>query len=307
MSYAEDAPVGIRLKWPKAPQVGDDGYAAPGVKGTVFGHTAGGPLASRALVKFDYKSPSGGIWTSPPIEVVRGQSCEEDIEPNPREIRVLDHGYVALVDTMGTDRTPARTARTSFRNKKERTAEEDARLTSYLIKHRHNTPLEFCQLLFYVKLPIFVARQFVRHRMQSINEVSYRYVQAAREYYVPSADRMQRAPDKGQNKQGSSEELVERPDLCADIMREAGEFAFNRYEELLADGLAPELARTVLPVSTYTEWYCQWDLHNFLHMIGLRIDPHAQYEIRVYAQAMLDLARTAFPGTIGAWQALRQG
>lgn len=219
------------------------------------------------------------------------------------EIQVLDHGYVALVDTMGDDRTPARTARTSFRNKKARTEEEDARLTKYLVKHRHNTPLEFCQLLFYVKLPIFVARQFVRHRMQSINEVSYRYVQAAREFYVPALDRMQKKAEN--NKQGSSEELVEEPEVCMKIMREAGETAFDQYEELLAEGLAPELARTVLPVSAYTEWYCQWDLHNFLHMIGLRTDPHAQFEIRVYAEAMLALAERVYPTVIQAWKETR--
>lgn len=219
------------------------------------------------------------------------------------EIKVLDHGFVALVDTMGDDRTPARTARTSFRNKKPRTEEEDARLTRYLVKHRHNTPLEFCQLLFYVKAPIFVSRQLVRHRMQSINEVSYRYVTAAREFYVPALDRMQKKAEN--NKQGSSEELVEYPETCRNWMEEVGEFAFNYYEALLAEGLAPELARTVLPVSTYTEWYTQWDLHNFLHMAGLRTDPHAQYEVRVYAEVMLALAEKHYPTVIAAWRESR--
>lgn len=219
------------------------------------------------------------------------------------EIRVLDHGFVALVDTMGTDRTPAQTARTSFRSKKERTVEEDARLTDYLVRHRHNTPLEFCQLLFYVKLPIFVARQFVRHRMQSINEVSYRYVQAAREFYVPAITRMQKKAEN--NKQGSSTKIVDDPIQCAVIMRTAGNRAFDAYEDLLEEGLAPELARTVLPVSTYTEWYCRFDLHNFLHMIGLRTDPHAQYEIQVYAKAMLELARSRYPTIIACWEKTR--
>lgn len=219
------------------------------------------------------------------------------------EIKVLDHGYVALVDTMGDDRTPARTARTSFRNKKERTPEEDARLTDYLVRNHHNTPLEFCQLLFYVKLPIFVARQFVRHRMQSINEVSYRYVTAAREFYVPEGARMQRKAEN--NKQGSSDELVGDPGRCSDLMFQAGNRAFWTYEQLLAEGLAPELARTVLPVSTYTEWYCQWDLHNFLYMAGLRTDPHAQYETRVYAEAMLKLAELRYPTIIASWRRSR--
>lgn len=216
------------------------------------------------------------------------------------EIQVLDHGYVALTDVMGNDRTPAQTARTSYRNKAERTEEEDARLTDYLVRNRHTTPLEFCQVRFYMKMPIFVARQLVRHRTASINEVSYRYVKAAREFYVPALDRMQR--QSKDNKQGSASEIVDFPAICADIIREAGEFAFNRYEELLADGLSAELARTVLPLGTYTEWYWQTDLHNFLHMLRLRLDPHAQYEIRVYAQAMLDLVRPVFPTIIDSWE-----
>lgn len=218
------------------------------------------------------------------------------------EVQCLDHGYVALVDVMGNDRTPAQTARTSFRNRKERTAEEDAKLTDYLVRHRHTTPLEFCQLLFYVKMPIFVARQFVRHRTQSINEISYRYVQAAREFYVPALDRMQRKSES--NKQGSSSELVDEPERCAQIIKLIGNDAFNAYELLLEKGLAPELARTVLPCGTYTEWFARIDLHNFLHMMGLRLDPHAQFEIRVYAQAMLDLAEPIFPTAIASWRRL---
>jgi thymidylate synthase (FAD) len=215
------------------------------------------------------------------------------------EIKCLDHGYVALADVMGDDRTPARTARTSFRNRKERTPDEDNRLTSYLIRHHHNTPLEFIQLRFYMKMPIFVARQFVRHRTQSINEVSYRYVQAAREFYVPELNRMQKKATD--NKQGSADEVVDKPNKCALLMRDAGNDAFNTYDVLLAEGLAPELARSVLPVSTYTEWYTQMNMHNFLHMMGLRLDKHAQYEIRVYARAMFDLVKEHFPVITGIW------
>lgn len=216
------------------------------------------------------------------------------------EKKVLDHGYVALTDTMGTDRTPAQTARTSFRNRKERTEEQDARLTDYLIRNRHTTPLEFVQLRFYVKMPIFVARQFVRHRTQSINEISYRYVAAAREFYVPELNRMQQKAEN--NKQGSSSECVNDPERCQSLMRDACEHAFDAYEMLLEEGLAPELARTVLPVSTYTEWYTQMNMHNFLHMVGLRTDNHAQYEIREYAAAMLELAEQVYPTIIGSWR-----
>jgi thymidylate synthase (FAD) len=219
----------------------------------------------------------------------------------PIEREVLNHGYVALTDVMGDDRTPARTARTSFRNSaKERSEEQDAKLTDYLIRNHHNTPLEFCQLRFYMKMPIFVARQFVRHRTQSLNEVSYRYVQAAREFYVPELARMQRKATD--NKQGSADEVVERPGVCQLMIERAGNQAFDTYEELLAQGLAPELARSVLPCGTYTEWYSQMNLHNFLHMMGLRTDAHAQYEIRVYADAMLEMAEQVFPSIIWAWR-----
>jgi thymidylate synthase (FAD) len=221
-------------------------------------------------------------------------------DPIPREIKCLDHGFVALVDWMGNDRTPAQCARTSFRNaQQERTDEQDAKLTDYLVRHKHTTPIEFCQVRFYMKMPIFVARQLVRHRTASINEVSYRYVQAAREFYVPEVARLQRKPET--NKQGSSEALVENPALCTGVIRDAGNAAFDAYAELLREGLAPEIARIVLPCGTYTEWYWQNDLHNTLHMLGLRLDPHAQYEIRVFAQACLDLLRPIYPTIITAW------
>ncbi len=154
-----------------------------------------------------------------------------------------------------------------------------------------------------MKMPISVARQLVRHRTASINEVSYRYVQAAREFYVPEAARMQKAPTV--NKQGSSEEIVDDPAVCASLINYACNVAFDTYEMLLAKGLAPELARTVLPLGTYTEWYWQCDLHNTLHLLKLRLDPHAQYETRVFAQAMLDLIRPIYPTIIAAWEKTR--
>src|SRR5690348_10177521 len=170
---------------------------------------------------------------------------------NGHMIKCLDHGFVALVDTMGDDRTPARTARTSFLNKAERTEEEDAKLTRYLVRNKHTTPIEFCQAKFYMKMPIFVARQLVRHRTASINEVSYRYVTAAREFYVPEMARMQKKAEN--NKQGSSSEMVDDPAKCWFLFQESGNKAFDVYEQLLAEGLAPELARSVLPCGTYTE------------------------------------------------------
>jgi len=217
------------------------------------------------------------------------------------EILCLDHGYVALVDVMGSDRTPAQCARTSFRNADaDRTAEQDAKLTDYLVRNRHTTPIEFCQVRFYMKMPIFVARQLVRHRTASINEVSYRYVRAAREFYVPHVSRMQRKSES--NKQGSSSETIDDPATAATMFHWIGKQAFDTYDELLNMGLAPELARAVLPCGTYTEWYWQNDLHNTLHMLRLRLDPHAQYEIRVYAEAMLELLEPVFPTIIESWR-----
>ncbi len=215
-------------------------------------------------------------------------------------IKCLDHGFVALDEIMGNDETPAICARTSFANKKARSREENAKLTDYLVRNKHTTPIEFCQVRFYMKMPIFVARQIVRHRTASINEISYRYVTAAREFYVPALDRMQKKAET--NKQGSSSELVEFPVNCQAIMIQAGNDAFDAYEELLTEGLAPELARSVLPVGTYTEWYWQNDLHNTLHFLKLRLDPHAQYEVRVYAEAMLQLLRPVFPLVLESWE-----
>lgn len=222
------------------------------------------------------------------------------------EIPCLNHGYVALDSVMGDDRTPARCARTSFRNKdQERTEEQDVKLTRYLIEHKHNTPLEFCQLRFYLKMPIIVARQLVRQRTQAINEISLRYVQATREFYIPELDRMQKQSTV--NKQGSSDEVVDDPEHCRFLIEKSGNDAFDIYEELLRQGLSKELARTVLPLGTYTEWFTQMNLHNFFHMAALRTDGHAQYESRTYAHAMLDLARSAFPRTVGIWEQLRAG
>lgn len=219
---------------------------------------------------------------------------------NPLEIPVLNHGYVALTDTMGDDRTAAKTARTSFRVKHEKTAEEDKRLTRFLVREGHTTPLEFCQLRYYMKMPIFVARQLVRHRTPSINEISLRYVTAKPEFYIPELSRMNRSHES--KKQGSSDECIDDPVAMQGEIIRAGELAFEVYGRLLASGLAPEIARTVLPLGTYTEWYWQTDLHNFLGTMGKRIKKDAQMEIQVYAKAMLDLARPIFPTAIEAWE-----
>lgn len=219
------------------------------------------------------------------------------------EVKCLNHGYIALDDVMGDDRTAARCARTSYRQRgRERTAEEDARLTEYLVKYGHTTPLEFCQARFYMKLPIFVARQLVRHRTASINEMSLRYVKAANEFYVPDFDRCQRQSET--NKQGSSDELVDSPHEVRAIFEKNGHASYADYEELLRHGLSKELARGVLPLNTYTEWYWQCDLHNILHMLDKRLpgpNGNPQYEIQVYAKGALTLLEPVFPTVIKAW------
>jgi len=214
---------------------------------------------------------------------------------------ILGPGFVALTDHMGTDRTPAQCARTSFNNaSQERTEEQDARLTRYLVKHKHTTPLEFCQVRFYIKCPMFVGEQILRHRTASINKISYRYVKAAREFYVPPLERMQKASED--KKQGSSAELVENTTDCAYYIARAGNKAFDAYEKLLLQGLAPEIARTVLPLGTFTEFYWQNDLHNTLHFLGLRLEEHAQWETQQYAKAMLSLIEPIYPTIVAAWR-----
>lgn len=217
------------------------------------------------------------------------------------EIHVLDYGLVALKSTWGDDRTAAHTARTSYRNLKPRTEEQDKKLTEFLVRHKHNTPLEFCQLLFYMKMPIFVKNQLVRHRTASINEMSLRYVEAVREFYIPSVAECRKQSDE--NKQCSSDAVIQFPNAARDMIMETCNIAFDTYLQLRNMGMARETARTVLPLGTYTEWYFRIDLHNFLHLVGLRFADDAQFQTRFYAEAMLTLAQYHFPTAIAAWKA----
>lgn len=195
------------------------------------------------------------------------------------EIKVLDHGVVALMDVYGDNHRPAIAARTSYRkDASDYTDEQNERLISYLVKHRHTTPLEFCGATFFMVMPIFVARQLVRHRTASINEESLRYVDARNQFYLPELDRMQKQSKT--NKQGSAPELVDDPAYCQEIIERAALQAYSEYDTLLMLGLAKELARIVLPLNTYTAWYWSCDLHNILHLLSLRLDPHAQWECR---------------------------
>lgn len=219
------------------------------------------------------------------------------------KIDVLDKGFVALMAVMGDDRTPAQCARTSFANAGEvKSEEDDKRLTRYLVNHRHTTPLEFCQLRYYIKAPMFVGEQILRHRTASINKMSYRYVTPEPEFYLPATERMVGRPDN--IKQGSGTEPIRNSLMYKGIMAYCYSAAADYYKTLIDGGLAPEIARCVLPAATYTEFYWQNDLHNLMHFLKLRLDSHAQWETRQYAQAMLELASKHFPTAIEAWAEL---
>ena len=218
----------------------------------------------------------------------------------------LDHGFVRLVDYMGDDGAVVQAARVSYgRGTKKRS--DDRGLIRYLVRHRHTTPLEMCELKIHVKLPIFVARQFIRHRTANVNEISARYSILDNEFYLPDPAHL--AVQSADNKQGRGALLA--PDQAAavlDLLRRDAERAYEGYDALLGQyGLARELARMNLPVSVYTQWYWKVDLHNLLHFLSLRLDPHAQYEIRVYAEAMAQIVRAWVPLCWEAFEDYRAG
>ena len=214
---------------------------------------------------------------------------------------VLDYGYVKLLNISGPTRRadapfdaasqdPANSARLSFDQRDTRSLAEDLKLTTYLHKNKHTTPFEMIETWWEIKLPIFVARQLVRHRTVSINEVSRRYVDGPVEYYTPKTWRAKAIS----NKQGSSG-LTSYQCLSSNDYRRAMDYSTSVYKSLLADKVCPEQARLVLPVSVYTKWLWKQDLHNLLHMLNLRSDTHAQWETQQYANAMLELLREVLP------------
>ena len=199
-------------------------------------------------------------------------------------IPCLDKGFVRLVDSMGGDEAIVQAARVSY-GKGTRKVSQDRGLIRYLMRHRHTTPFEMVEFKFHAKMPIFVARQWVRHRTANINEYSLRYSEARDEFYIPDPDQIQFQSTI--NKQGRSGEVPKAlKERIQTYFREISERSFDIYKEMNDAGVARELARAVLPVNLYTEWYWKNDLHNLLHFIGLRSDSHAQYEIRVYSDAM---------------------
>ena len=213
-------------------------------------------------------------------------------------IQCLDKGFVRLVDSMGGDDAIVQSARVSY-GKGTSKVSQDRGLIRYLMRHRHSTPFEMVEFKFHCKMPIFVARQWVRHRTANINEYSLRYSEARDEFYYPDPNHIEF--QSAVNKQGRMGEVDE--DLKKKVQayfKEISDRSFEIYCELNEAGVARELARAVLPVNLYTEWYWKNDLHNLLHFIGLRSDGHAQYEIRVFSDAMASYVKKVAPF---AWEA----
>lgn len=211
-----------------------------------------------------------------------------------KEYKVLDKGFVRLVDYMGGDSRIVQSARVSY-GEGTKTVSQDAALIDYLLRHAHTSPFEQVVLTFHLKMPIFVARQVVRHRTARMNEVSGRYSIMPDEFYVPDAEHV--SPQSKDNKQGRSDEPFsadEAAEISASLVA-AQEESYKNYSALVEKGLARELSRINLPLSLYTEFYWEIDLHNLFHFLKLRLDSHAQYEVRVYAQAMLEIARAVAP------------
>lgn len=224
---------------------------------------------------------------------------------------VLDHGFIRVIDYMGDEAAIAQAARVSY-GKGTKSVKEDRGLLRYLMRHRHTTPFEMCEIKLHVKLPVFVARQWIRHRTANVNEYSARYSILAREFYVPDAADI--AKQSTTNKQGRADGADDmRPEEVQEIIREAATVAFDSYDMLITDdepedyGVARELARIVTPVSTYTEWYWKVDLHNLLHFLSLRADPHAQKEIRVYAEIICEIVEAWLPNVWEAFEDYRLG
>lgn len=211
-----------------------------------------------------------------------------------REYKCLDSGFVRLVDYMGDDAAIVQAARVSY-GKGTKSVNEDTALIRYLMRNMHTSPFEMVELKLHVKLPIFVARQWIRHRTASVNEYSGRYSEMPAEFYLPEAEQVR--PQSTMNKQGREDNAFE-DEIAKDIldaMHKTQNDLYDEYETMLEKGLAREIARINLPLSNYTEWYWKIDLHNLFHFLRLRMDSHAQYEIRVYADAIAEILKEIVP------------
>jgi len=230
---------------------------------------------------------------------------------------VLDHGFVRVVDYMGDDTSIVQSARVSY-GKGTKKVSTDSGLIKYLMRHRHSTPFEMCEIKYHVKLPIFVARQWIRHRTANVNEYSARYSILDKEFYLPTKENL--AAQSKNNRQGRGDLINgKQADDVLKILKEDAEKSYNDYETILNErydgtiinenqkGLARELARMNLTLNTYTQWYWKTDLLNLLNFLSLRADDHSQYEIRAYADVMIDSLKRWVPITYEAFMDYRIG
>ncbi|WP_375261110.1 FAD-dependent thymidylate synthase [Palleronia sp.] len=222
---------------------------------------------------------------------------------------VLDHGFVRAIDYMGDDAAIVQAARVSY-GRGTKAVSNDEGLIRYLMRHWHSTPFEMCEIKLHVKLPVFVARQWIRHRTANVNEYSARYSVLDREFYIPAPEHL--AAQSTINNQGRGEVLQgEEAQRVLEMLRDDANRAYDHYQEMLSTdgqpGLARELARMNLPANIYTQWYWKTDLHNLFHFLRLRADPHAQYEIRAYADTISAIVRDWVPLAYAAFEDYRMG
>jgi len=222
---------------------------------------------------------------------------------------VLDHGFVRVVDYMGDDAAIVQAARVSY-GAGTRQVSDDSGLIRYLMRHWHSTPFEMCEVKFHIKLPIFVARQWIRHRTANVNEYSARYSILEREFYTPAPEHLAAQSSVNNQGRGAVLESAEAARVL-ELLREDATRAYDHYEAMLStedqQGLARELARMNLPASVYTQWYWKCDLHNLFHFLRLRADAHAQYEIRAYAEVMGAIVADWVPVAWSAFEDYRLG
>ncbi len=232
-------------------------------------------------------------------------------------IPILDHGFIRVVDYMGDDTSIVQAARVSY-GKGTKKVSTDSGLIKYLMRHWHSTPFEMCEIKYHVKLPIFIARQWIRHRTANVNEYSARYSILDKEFYLPKSEHL--AAQSQNNRQGRGDILKgEQAKKVLELLKNDAEQTYNNYETMLNEkydgsvineegtGLARELARMNLTLNTYTQWYWKTDLLNLMNFLRLRADHHAQYEIRAYADAMLDTLKKWVPITFEAFMDYRVG
>jgi thymidylate synthase (FAD) len=222
---------------------------------------------------------------------------------------VLDHGFIRVVDYMGDDSAIVQAARVSYGAGTKHVSNDEG-LIRYLMRHWHSTPFEMCEVKLHVKLPVFVARQWIRHRTANVNEYSARYSILDREFYIPAPEQL--AAQSTVNNQGRGDILTgEEAARVLDLLKSDANRSYDHYESMLSQdgqqGLARELARMNLPANIYTQWYWKVDLHNLFHFLRLRADAHAQYEIRVYAEAIAACVRDWVPLAFAAFEDYRMG